>query len=374
MALTTKVIEDEAGIEEVRAAWDALAVAARRPYCAPGWMLAWWRHCRPRSAALRVLAAFDGDELIGIAPLFAADGDRAHCAYEFLTGALSPPVGPLAAAAREGDAIEALASAAVDLTPRPTQITTWLQPDGDPVAAGLSRAWPGRRPWLHSEPPIPSPVVDLGEAGFDAWFAGRSSKFRAESRRLRRRLDEEGATFAAVGEAELGGAVEAFVALNGDRWKDRGGSGAVVAGLPQMLADAFAELAPVGRLRIFTINVDGAVIAVTILLAAGGEVCGWNSGFDHEWRRFSPSLLLTLHAIEDAAERGDARVNMGPGDAAYKRRFADAAEEIAKVTSVAKGPSYLWTRLRLEGKDLRGEIGERLPPEARERLRRLLRR
>jgi CelD/BcsL family acetyltransferase involved in cellulose biosynthesis len=191
---------------------------------------------------------------------------------------------------------------------------------------------------------------------------------------MRRRIDDEGATFATVEREGLQEAVDAFVVLHGDRWKDRGGSGALVGGLPEMLTDAFGALGPAGRLRLFTIKVEGAVIAVNLLVAAGPEVGGWNSGFHPDWGRFSPSMLLTLHAVADAAERGDVRVSLGPGDTSYKRRLADSAEEIAKVTSVAKGRSYPLTRLRLQGDDLRREAGTRLSPDAKRRLRRLLRR
>src|SRR3954447_21333566 len=71
MAPSGALIEDVGGLEAVRAEWDALAVAAARPYCAPAWMLAWWRTCplaraRPRPA-LVWFENIDGRSLAGAA-------------------------------------------------------------------------------------------------------------------------------------------------------------------------------------------------------------------------------------------------------------------------------------------------------------------
>src|SRR5205823_4965840 len=40
-------------------AWDDLACAAAKPYCAPGWALGWWEACAPRGATLRVVMAVE---------------------------------------------------------------------------------------------------------------------------------------------------------------------------------------------------------------------------------------------------------------------------------------------------------------------------
>ena len=76
-----EVLDSVAKVDAVRDAWDRLATALGKPYCAPGWMLAWWRHIpRPR-ARLRVVVVRDGTELVGVAPFCA---QRLHGGIESL--------------------------------------------------------------------------------------------------------------------------------------------------------------------------------------------------------------------------------------------------------------------------------------------------
>jgi CelD/BcsL family acetyltransferase involved in cellulose biosynthesis len=343
MSLVATMIEEEVGLEAIRADWDALAVASREPYCAPGWMLPWWHAARPSGAGLRVVAVREDDRLVGIAPLFAAKDQGRGSAYGFLTENLSPPVGPLAAAGREAEVAAAIAAALATASPAPTRIELWSRAPAVGVVGAFAESWPGHRPWARAAPPVPVPSVSLDGLDFDAWFATRSSKFRQESRRMRRRIEDEGAEFALVERDGVDDAVAAFERLHGDRWQSA--SGALVPGLSRMLAEAADELHADGRLRMFTITVAGEVIAVNIIVSAGGKASGWNSGFDPAWNKFSPSMLLTLHAIADAVERGETSFSLGPGEGGYKRRLADDQEEWMKVTTLAKRGAYPLRRL-----------------------------
>ena len=80
--------------------------------------------------------------------------------------------------------------------------------------------------------------TDADQADFETWLAGRSTKFRGETRRYRRRLEEAGAEFRTVGAAERGPALDALLALHERRWRDRGGSQAMIPGLREMLDEA----------------------------------------------------------------------------------------------------------------------------------------
>lgn len=366
MAASVEAFEDEAELGPLLEDWDRLAVAARRPYCAPAWMLAWWRHARPEHAALRVLAVRDGDELIGLAPLWEGRGSL-HAA---LTGRLSPPTGPFAG---EGRAAE-VAAALADSIPAGSALQIWDQLDRGSVAGSLGERWGERQPWVFPAAAMPTPVVQIGGLDYDGWLAQRSSKFRQESRRLGRRLADAGGVPRLVDPESMGPALDAFIELHGSRWQGRGGSNALIPGLREMLLDAAETLVPSGRMRVFVIEVEGRVIAANVLVAAGGEVCGWNSGFDEEWARYSPAMLLTLHALADATGRGEERISLGPGDGGYKRRLADGEDEITAVTIVPRGRGYAGARLRLLGHQARWSLSKRLPTGTKKGLRSLLRR
>jgi CelD/BcsL family acetyltransferase involved in cellulose biosynthesis len=367
--LRTELIEDEATLAALAAPWDALAVAASRPYCAPAWMLAWWRHARPDGAGLRVVAVHEGSELIGIAPFWALDADARHSQYEILGARLCAPTGPLAASGREQEVAAAIVDVLASARPRPSEIL--LEDLVPPLGFGdhLAAAWPRRRPWALVSAPDPLRTISLKGLDFDGWLATLSSKFRQEARRQRRRLEEAGAEFVLAGPDQVGRALDAFDDLHGARLAD---SDALVPGLHGMLAEVARELGPSGRLRIFTIEAEGRVVAVNIVLAAGDEVSGWNSGFDESWQqKLSPSLQLTLHVIGDAAERGDALFNLGPGSQGYKQRLADGQQEFAYTRLVPRGRRYPLIRLRLAPGQVRSSLASRLSADAKQRLRRL---
>ena len=372
LGLRTELIEDEAELAALAAPWDALAVAASRPYCAPAWMLAWWRHARPQGAGLRAVAVHEGAELIGIAPFWALDAGARYSDYEILGARLCAPTGPLAAAGREDEVGEAIADALASARPKPSQVL--LEDLVSPAGFGerLAAAWPRRRPWALVSPPDPLRTIALDGLDFDGWLATQSAKFRQEARRQRRRLEEAGAEFVLAGPDRVARALDAFDELHGARLAD---SDALVPGLREMLAEVAAELGPGGRLRIFTIEAEGRTVAVNIVLAAGAEVSGWNSGFDESWQqKLSPSLQLTLHVIGDAAERGDAVFNLGPGSQGYKQRLADGSQEFAYTRLVPHGLRYPSIRLRLAPGQVRGGLASRLSADTKGRLRRLGRR
>lgn len=372
MALATAIVEDEAALEPLRAGWDRLAVEADAPFSAPGWMLPWWRNAAPDGAGLRMVAVSDGDDLLGVAPFWAAKQGSSRSDYEALSAWLAPPAGPLAAAGREREAAAAMIEALLGAAPRPAAIRFWSGGDGATVGTHLAAAAAERRCWVHTAAPQPVPIVSFEGNDFDAWLSTRSSKFRQEVRRRRRRLDDADARFRQVEADDSAPALDAFVELHGARWQDRGGSDALIPGLREMLAEAATELIPSGRLRIFTLEAEGKPFAVSILVAAGTEVSGWSSGFDRDWHRYSPSIQLALFAIADAIGRGEERLCLGPGEAGYKRRIADTRQEIEMTTLVPRDTAYPLNRLRLAPYQARAFLGSRLSPEVKSRVSRLL--
>jgi CelD/BcsL family acetyltransferase involved in cellulose biosynthesis len=371
--VTAEIVDDARRLEPLREPWDALAVVAGRPYCAPGWALAWWRHASPEAAALRAVAVRDGDELIGLAPLWTEPG-LGGSRYRVLAGRLSAPVGPLAAPGREREVAAAVARALATVSPRPWAIALEGQRGGPDWAGELTAAWPGRGPWRHATPAVVSPTVDLAPADYEAWLATKTSNFRQQARRFRRRLDKEGAEFRIAAPDEVEPAVNAFVSLHGARWSERGGSNALVDGIAPMLLDAARELAPLGRFRAATIEIEGAVVSVQLFVAAGGEVGYWNGGFDERWERHKPAQQTLLFAIADAIDRGDRRIDLGPGAQDYKRRLADGEDAVDTVTLVPRGPAYPVGRARLAPYQARWALSRRLTPDVKRRLRGLLRR
>lgn len=374
MTIQAATIDDLDALEPLLEPWDGLAVAVVRPYSAPGWGLAWWRHARPEGAALRVIAVHDDGELIGVAPLWAEGGGAGATSYRVLAGGLSAPVGPLATPGREAEVAAAFAGALADASPRPRAIVLEGARGEPDWAVALCQGWHGRPPWRHATPVVASPTVDLASADYDEWLATKTSNFRQQARRFRRRLEKEGAKFAILGADDAERAIAAWVNLHGARWSGRGGSSALVDGIAPMLIDAARALGPLGRFRAVTIEIGGEIVSVQLFVAAGGEVSYWNGGFDERLDRFKPAQQTLLFAIEDALARGERRVDLGPGAQDYKLRLADAEHRVETVTLVPRGATYPLDRARLARYQARWAVSRRLTPEAKRRLRGALRR
>ncbi len=358
-------------LEALGSDWDELAVASARPYCAPGWLLSWWRAAAPADAELRTVVVRSGHELVGLAPFFASQAP-AGLSLRPLGAGTCTRVEPLARAGRER---EVAAVAAPLLAETGAELLTLEGvPAGSPWPELLAEAWPARAAWLHEDERMPSPTVEVAARSFDEWFAAKSSNFRQYIRRFGRRLQDRGAHIELVdGDQAMSGAVSAFAELHRARWADRGGSGVLRDGVEQAVAGA-ARLLPPDRFRLFLASAEGQPVAASLFLAAGGEVTYWLGGFDDAWADTRPQMHVILAAIEHAMGSGDRRVDLGAGGQDYKYRFADGEEILRWVTLVPPGRGRLKTRLRLLPGQARLELAQRLSPRQKARLKRLLRR
>jgi CelD/BcsL family acetyltransferase involved in cellulose biosynthesis len=347
-----RLLDDLDAVEPHIDAWDALATATRLPYCAPAWMLSWWKHARPDTARLCVAVAIDGTELAGIAPCYAV---REHGVehIRLLASPISHRTQPLAAAGREREVGAALAKALAGASPG--VIAFDGVPEGCVWPGLLADAWPGRRrPGRRVTERMGAPLITLAGLDFDGWFAGRSSNFRSQMRRARRALEEQGATVRlASTAAEIAQDIDAFIRLHHARWDPRGGSDALDPGVERMLHEVAGELVAAGRLRLASVATEDQTVAVQAIVAAGGEASYWLGGFDDDWARTKPALVALLAAVEDSFARGDERFDLGGGTQDYKLRFADGQEQL-EWTSLAPGGAL--DRVRLAPSRARGAL------------------
>lgn len=371
--MRAELITDEAGLESVRGAWDALAVRAGSPFGAPAWAEAWWRNLAPENARLAVVAVRDGDHLAGLAPFFTTSRFGITEA-RLLSGGWASRLGILCEEGREDAVAAAISSTLAEASPVP-DIVHWEAIDATSRwPERLSESWPGRAHRLRDESRRGAPVLRLAPATYVDWFAAKGSHFRGHMRRDRRKIEKEGATFRAATEETLEADLSSFARLHSARREERGGSTAVspesMAALTQAAGNLFRE----SRFAVWLIDdPEGEAISAQVFVRAGSVVAFWNTGFDERWRRFSPGALTVLVAIEDAFSRGDRLMDLGGGEAAYKDRLSDEDRPVVWRTSYRRGPRYplAWLR-RLPGQLARrgaGILRERLGAERLGRLR-----
>jgi CelD/BcsL family acetyltransferase involved in cellulose biosynthesis len=243
----------------------------------------------------------------------------------------------------------------------------------------LIRSWDGRvRPWVHRDFVLAAPTVSLAGSDYERWLASKSRNFRQDMRRKRRRLDAAGGAIRMIdGKRELAGAIDAMFRLHHARWARRGGS--ELDDRDQiMLRDAAPELLAKGRFRLWAIEAERGIAGALLCIAAGGMVAFWAGGFDDEWSRCSPEMLLLMTAIEDSFRRGESVFDLGGGDYPHKLRLADGDAPVAWLTLFPRDIRYPLARARTLRRHTfwraRGWAREHLSRETQERLKGLLRR
>jgi CelD/BcsL family acetyltransferase involved in cellulose biosynthesis len=334
--LDAETITDPDALGPMHAEWDELAVACALPLMAPAWVMAWWRHQAPEGSQLRIVAAHDGERLTGLAPFYVAPRQRGKpVTYRLLAADFSTSVSPLARPERAWEAAEAIGGALADATPRPDLLDLAPMPLASLWHVALRARWPGViRPLSYRYDLQSSPVVSLHDESFDAWFAARSGKFRTSMRRLERLFEAEGGTMRLSTPDTLAADLESFARLHAMRWEGRSASRLTALGqhLTATLLDAghalFASeraqaIRPGSRFRLRIMEVDGEAICADLTIAAGGEIVGFNMGWNERFKRMSPTLLAFLYKIRDGFLYGDRRVQLGWGGHMYKLRFAN---------------------------------------------------
>jgi CelD/BcsL family acetyltransferase involved in cellulose biosynthesis len=351
---TVEVIEDLAAAEAIAPAWDELAVGCSLPLCAPGWMLAWWRHLAPPESSLRILAVREGTELLAVAPWFVQTGDTGRVDLRFLGAEYSDRVDILCVHGRELEVARTMRTALRGLSPRPHLIAFEAVPIGSRwtrwIASGLSGRTRFGRYCNFSRP---TPVVMLPSGTPEEWLAARSSNFRGQMGRLRRKLERAGGAVRQISDPEeVERTLSALLELHASRWQNRAPSHLTRPGVPGLLRDATSTLGP-DRLRLWAAEIDGSPISVQLFLAAGGEVKYWNGGWSEEHAGLKPSMLTILAALQDAISRGEHRLDLGAGTHAYKLRFANSEDHLTWGGLVAHGRRWPQTRIELAPKVLR---------------------
>jgi CelD/BcsL family acetyltransferase involved in cellulose biosynthesis len=337
--LSVEIVTDRTALPPLAGGWDALADACGRPRSAAAWAAAWACRAAP-DAALRVAVVRDGARIVGIAPFALVTQRGVIRRLEPLAGPVSGGTDVLAVPGREEEVARAACPALAAVTPTADLLRLEDVPVESPWPRLLARHWPGGRPgYLRCEHVEPEPVVSLVEPDFDAWLAGKSSNFRQQLRRARRKLEQRGGVVRrAATHEEVQAGLAAFVRLHHSRWEDRGGTGILTPAVEAMLSDACPAMVERDRLDLWSVEVDGRAVGSQIWLRGGGSTTMWLSGSDDDYADVRPAVLIIAAAIEDAFARGLRRATLGPGGQPYKQRFSDRDDEVRLWALALPGP------------------------------------
>jgi CelD/BcsL family acetyltransferase involved in cellulose biosynthesis len=288
-ALDIEWLREPAAFAAVAEPWDALAAEHPDPFATHRWLDAWWRAFVPEDRGRILVARRDGAFVGGLA-LVEHGGRRAAMANEH-----SPLFRPLAA---DAEARGALLAAALEGAEG--GLTLRAVPDSDPAVTSV------RVGWTVTAPSAISPIVETS-GRFEDWRAASKPRWGAPLERFRRKMGREYELRLTVNQApaDLEEELARGFAVEGSGWKGRAGTAIVskseTEAFYRAMAAAFHDR---GELACSGIELDGRLVAWDLSLLHQGRVFLIKTGFDEEFRRLAPGLVLRLSVIEDCFARG----------------------------------------------------------------------
>jgi CelD/BcsL family acetyltransferase involved in cellulose biosynthesis len=377
----TQVIVDIAAAEALAPEWDALAVAASKPFAAPAWVLAWWRHVAPAGISPRVVAVRDGGRLVAVAPFYALPRKRGVVEYRPMSSDFGASMEPLALPGREWDMAGEIAHALAAASPRPDVLAFGPMSIASPWPSAMSAGWEGPISALVRRLRISSAhMIVLDDGSYEEWLASLSPKLRRDLRRCERLFEEAGGSTRWATAETLRADTEAFSRLHRQRWEGRGWSrlADMGAGLADWLEDLGRPLIAQGRFGMCLLEIDGAPICADFQISAGDELVPMNAGWDERYANLSPAKLACLRVVRSAFEQGARRVSLGSGSSANKLRLANGNEPVAWTLVLPPSAGLPAAYARALPDVMRAHVRDvatrALPPERLAQTRRMLKR
>ncbi len=187
-----------------------------------------------------------------------------------------------------------------------------------------------------------NPQVGLGGTWAD-YYATRSRRLKKGNNlvanRLKKKFGDIDMRWIRADSADEQGvseALEAAIGLSSRSWKRKTGNSLDHSGpnafIRKLTAHALAE----GWLSIWVLELDARPAAMEYQLAFRGDVHALRGDFDDEFSSLSPGTFLNWRLLERLFDEDQKCYHMGPGDNAYKLRWAERAPEQSRATSYGR--------------------------------------
>jgi CelD/BcsL family acetyltransferase involved in cellulose biosynthesis len=306
--------------------WERLADrVGANPFLHPGFVLAWQR-AFGQSPLLLATVRRDG-ELAAALPLFRRGAVLASPANWH-----TPASGVLAE-----DRIASAELAKLVINTHPRRISLAFVDRADVGVGAFCSEFSGAAYGILERTLTRPPYLDL-VGDWEMFEAGLPSDVRANLRRRRRRLEERGTVTFDEQDGALGldRLFDEVVRVEEMGWKgERGtaiGSRADTLGFYREVAGWATDR---GWLRIHAVRLDGRPLAVSLALRCDGVHFHLKTGYDPEYRRLAPGMLLMRELIHDAFADGLRRIEMLGEDESYKRVWCPETRETIALQAFA---------------------------------------
>jgi CelD/BcsL family acetyltransferase involved in cellulose biosynthesis len=318
---------------ELAPEWAAILPSDSRPFDLHPWYIAWWRAFGDDAELALCTARRDG-ELVGAFPLlYCSAGIRA------LANVHTPSFRPLA---RDPEAMVGLVAAVMERG-GPGGVELIALPDGDPSVAQLATGAREASMLPLVEPAYSSPTVAT-DGDFDAWRGPSKKRWGAPLERFRRKMgrDYEAEFVIVVPPGELEAELDDGFRVEASGWKGRAGTAIVSNPATEAFYREIArEFERRGELRISRIGLDGRTVAFDLCILYDARLYLLKTGFDEDFRRLAPGLVMRLSIIERCFELGLRSHELLGGESEWKAKFETGKRAHVNLRTYHRSPPGL---------------------------------
>jgi CelD/BcsL family acetyltransferase involved in cellulose biosynthesis len=383
--LRASVVKRESEFEWLGEEWDGLIDESdqRVFFLRWEWNLAWWRAFNPAASTLFIIVCRDEEgRLAGLAPFY-------------LTQRRTAGIRHVREVMFLGTGIYAQTSEYLDIIAR----RGYEQAVAESVAGFLRQSNDWDRLWMN-EVPAASSIFSrfrsaLGENVEVAqcnrshyidttmdWETFRQSLSRSTRKHLTRQMRRFFETYECEFNRvrlpdELERAMDALIRLHQARWTSKGEPGSfAIPGVEELLRNSARYALANGRLRLWTLKLNGEIAAVRLAFLDNGVVHAFQGGFDPAYAKDSLGSVMLGLCIKDCLEDPETReYDFMGGTDSYKDWWTKSGRETVSLTCLRSGiRSLTYTSILHASRALRSLMRATIPQPLRRAGFRLLER
>lgn len=316
------------------------------------WQYQWWQ-VYGGAQPLRLLVAMAGGEVVGILPLYLQKTKVMRVPVRLLrfvgTGGDTHPddLGPIIEPEREGEIADKLAEAALRISDADVIVLSDIDP-GSCFPRAIERCAAEARRSSFASPCERIAYVDLPPT-WPEFLKTLSSDRRTRMKSARKKAAAAHPLrfFVWDDAANVDQAVDRLVELHRKRWREAGGSESFqsdeyVDFHRRTIKASFAR----GWLRLYCLELDGEVAAITYCYRFRNRVYLMQAGFDPDKAKCNPGKVLLGCALEHAIGEGNVVFDFLRGEHRYKNQLATGHRTTTCVRVFRATPGGIAYRLR----------------------------
>jgi len=307
------------------------------PFLTFEYLKSWWQTRGggewPEESRLALVAAFEDNHLVGIAPLFHPENLAADSALMFVG---SIEVSDFLDFIVKPEDLPPFLSGLIDFLLNDAGLPAWQVLDlynilDESPSLDALKLEAEKRGWAHEQSHLqPSPYITL-PGDFETYLAGIDKKQRHEIRRKLRNLDAspvDGGFYIVQEAGQLHAEVEAFLDMMA---QDPAKQAFLTPTMRQHIHNTARSAFEHGWLQLAFFTLDGEKAAASMNFLFNNRLWLYNSGWEWAYRDFSPGWLLLAFLIRWATENNFQGFDFMRGDESYKYKFGGIDRYVNQV-------------------------------------------